>query len=56
MFETVPILIMNILLWIRILNSDEIDGFSNLIILSIISAVFKILKELISLYYESKYL
>lgn len=50
MFETVPILFMNILLWVNVFNSDEIEGFSNLIELAIISAAFKVLKELVILY------
>lgn len=50
MFETVPIMILNILLWFDVFSLDELDGFANLIEIAIISSAFKIVKELIVLY------
>lgn len=50
MFETVPILVMNILLYLNVFNLDKMEGFSNLIEVAILSAAFKILKELVILY------
>lgn len=56
MFETVPVTVMNFLLYINVFNMDEIQGFSNLIEVAIVSAIFKILKELIILYDQSTHL
>lgn len=50
MFETLPVLIANFLLWINVFNLDKIEGFSNLIEVAILSSCFKIFKEMLILY------
>lgn len=53
MFETFPITVMNILLYIDVFNMDKMQGFSDSIIIAILSALLKILKELVILYDQS---
>lgn len=56
MFETVPITVMNILLYLNVFNLDRMEGFANLIEIAILSSFFKILKELVILYDQSRHL
>lgn len=50
MFETVPLTFVNFLLYIDVFNMDKISGISDSLLIAIVSAIIKILKELLILY------